>query len=188
MQDFKPVGDMVGYGTECLMTYDANMGVSPLYTYYVEDSGLAPEGDGWYDEDGAKADVTFSSGNGCVYQSAGDPLQYSGSVPKGAIPIIDLYDGFTCIGNASPVQKTMQDFKPIGDMVGYGTECLMTYDENMAVSPLYTYYVEDSGLAPEGDGWYDEEGLKADVTFEPGDGFVIQCAGDCTLEITKVID
>jgi len=82
----------------------------------------------------------------------------------------------------------MQDFKPVGDGVGFGGESLMTYDENMAVSPLYTYYIEDSGAAPEGDGWYDEDGAKADITFEPGDGFVIQCNGDCTLEITKVVD
>ena len=155
-----------------------------FYTYYVEDSGAAPDGNGWYDDDGNKVAVEIGTGIGVLFESDAVKVQVSGQVAKGTVEVTELNAGFTYVCNPTPVERSLQAFTPTGESAGFGGEAVQTFDETNDVTGFYTYYIEDSGAAPDGNGWYDDDGVKVeDVIFAPGQGFLFESSGDCTITV-----
>ena len=186
--DIVPVNDGSGFGTEIIQTFDEVNDVTGYYTYYCADM-YKPEGAGWYDEDdNCCNDLEIGgAGIGILLDSPAATIQFAGAVTRGAKEVYVENSGFTYVANATPVEIDIQDFKVTTDGVGFGMEIIQTFDEINDVTGYYTYYCEDM-YKPEGAGWYNEDDAKVTVPFAPGFGCLLDCQGDVTIELPKVLD
>ena len=158
-----------------LQTMDSDAVAQTMYVYATADeSGL--EADGWLNEDmDALADVTLLPGQGAIIATAAEiTIQNAGEV-SAAATVVSSVAGFTSLGNNSPVAISIQDVK-LGEGATSWSDNIQFLDTDAVAQTMYVYATADeSGL--EADGWLNEDlDALADVTIQPGEGFLIATA------------
>jgi len=176
LQSLIPSGAGVGgYGDIVIQTMDADGNWAGEYSWWTEEnSGLA---DGWYDVDFNLAEVALNYKQGVMVQAGEDVvLTYSGAVATGTIET-DAPNGYSMSGNATPVALNIQSITPVGDGVGgYGDIVIQTMDADGNWAGEYSWWTEEnSGLE---NGWYDVDFNYADVSINPGEGYMLQASAD----------
>ena len=176
LQSLIPSGSGVGgFGDIVIQTMDADGNWAGEYSWWTEaNSGLE---DGWYDVDFNWADVTLNYKQGVMVQAGDDVvLTYSGAVATGTIET-DAPNGYSMSGNATPVALSIQSITPVGDGVGgYGDIVIQTMDADGNWVGEYSWWTEaNSGLE---DGWYDVDFNYAEVSINPGEGYMLQASAD----------
>ena len=155
-----------------------------LYVYAsAAESGF--EADGWLSEDySGLADVTFQPGQSILIDTADSAkVTFAGAVST-EDTVVETVPGFNFVGNNTPIPVNIQDFS-IEGATDWGDN-IQVLDEGGATAALYVYAsAAESGF--EADGWLSEDysGL-ADVTFEAGQGILIDTADTASVTIPGV--
>ena len=155
-----------------------------LYVYATaEESGF--ESDGWLSEDySGLADITFQPGQSILIDTADSAtITFAGKVST-EDTVVETVSGFNFVGNNTPVELNIQDIT-IEGATDWGDN-IQVLDEGGATLALYVYAsAAESGF--ESDGWLSEDysGL-ADVTFDAGQGILIDTADTASVTIPGV--
>ena len=141
--------------------------------------------DGWLSEDfTGLADVTFAPGQSILIDTADTTtLTFAGQVST-EDTVVETVPGFNFVGNNTPVAVDIQDITISG--ATDWTDNIQILDEGGAGVSMYVYVsAAQSGF--EADGWLSEDftGL-ADVSFDPGQGILIDTADVATITIPGV--
>ena len=157
--------------------------VAAYFYATAEQSGF--ETDGWVSEDfTGLADVTFATGQSILIDTASPAvLTFAGQVST-EDTVVETVPGFNFVGNNTPVAVNIQDFTIVG--ATDWADNIQILDEGGATVSAYFYATaEQSGF--EADGWVSEDFTTlADVTFEPGQGILIDTADVATVTIPGV--
>lgn len=144
--------------------------------YYAtaDESGL--EADGWLNADmDALADVVLAPGQSAIIATAAEiTIQNAGEV-SAAATVVSSVAGFTSLGNNSPVAINIQDVK-LGEGATSWNDNIQFLDTDAVAQDAYYYATADeSGF--EADGWLNADmDALADVTIQPGEGFIVATA------------
>ena len=154
-------------------------GGSTIATYYYASAAESgAEADGWLDETFALADVTFAPGQSILIDTVDiASLTFAGKVST-EDTVVETVSGFNFVGNNTPVSLNIQDIK-ITNATDWGDN-IQVLDEGGSTIATY-YYASAAESGAEADGWLDETFALADVTFEPGQGLLID-----TVDIAEV--
>ena len=143
------------------------------------------EADGWLSEDGGSlADVTFEPGQSILIDTADTAtITFAGAVST-EDTVVDTVTGFNFVGNNTPVSLNIQDILITG--ATDWADNIQILDEGGATIAAYVYATAaESGY--DADGWLSEDGGSlADVTFEPGQGILIDTADTASVTIPGV--
>ena len=169
------LGDGATSWADNIQIMDSDAVAQDAYYYATTDeSGLAE--DGWINANGdALADIVLTPGQSAIIATAAEiTIQNSGEVAT-ANTVVSSVAGFTSLGNNSPVAISIQDVK-LGEGATSWNDNIQFLDTDAVAQDAYYYATADeSGLAE--DGWINADGdALADVTIQPGEGFIVATA------------
>ena len=119
--------------------------------------------------------------NSAYEDKSGAGYTAAGSVIKGVTKVFFNKDN-TLIGNIRPTPVDIQNIKlfaPEGEDLDNWMINIQTFTPGAGCAQQFGYFVrdDDEGLEWDGEGWYDfETYMKADKTFDPGEGFMLNSA------------
>ena len=174
IQDIKlDFGEGESTGVDNIQVLDEGGATIATYTWMPAD-WFGGEQDGWVDEDFVLANVTLSAGQGVLVDivEAGTSIVNAGQVADAPTTVTGV-QGFNFIGNNSPVAINIQDIKlDFVEGESTGVDNIQILDEGGATTATYTWMPAD-WFGGEQDGWVDEDFALADVTIQPGAGFLV---------------
>ena len=182
IQDIKIEG-ATDWGDNIQVLDEGGAGIAAYYYATAAESGF--EADGWVSEDFTSlADVTFAPGQSILIDTAGTTtLTFAGQVST-EDTVIETVPGFNFVGNNTPVALNIQDIK-IDGATDWGDNIQILDEGGAGVAAYYYATAAESGF--EADGWVSEDFTAlADVTFEPGQGILIDTADVATVTIPGV--
>ncbi len=199
-----------GAGLDMLQTLNKNGGTYEKYYWVNQKNGFAYQ-DGWYTKNllnGDESDLqflvkkTFKPGDGLWIKTIASQVEVSvsGNVKLNTTEFDLIENGFTAVGNCTPLPLKLQDIKLVaqeGDFnTGAGLDMLQTLNVNGGTAKKYYWVNQENGFAYK-DGWYtknllngDESDLEylADDTFQPGEGLWVKViSGKVKLTIPPVV-
>ena len=181
--DLVPAGDDAGWGgTEIIQTFDTEDGLAGYYVFYNEGMGYGPTG--WYDEEqNCVNDLPIGGkGIGMIFESAACPLRFCGAVGQGEQDLSGIQSGLTYVGNCTPIDHDIQDFKVTGDGAGWGgTEIIQTFDEGGGLVDYLVYW--DEGMGYGDTGWYNESNERVELPVPAGRAFIFESDGSFGLQL-----
>ena len=162
------------------------------YSYYTAED--APDGAakaGWFDGNGVRVNKVFQPGEGFVTVSDYEfgKIQSAGSVPT-ENTILAVGTGVNTCGNTTSADLSIQkievgvDVDENGELLAFNSETeeelytggftVMTLTDGGETDANYSYYTAED--APDGvskAGWFDGAGVRVNLTFGAGTGFII---------------
>ena len=191
IQQFKIVGDGVGYGTETFSVWEGVPTVVEGSEFTYWDATMDPDGEAtesyWGDSSCIKASFSIAPGQSIAINCSGDLVaQTSGEVSDGKVEFSSV-EGNNFTGNPFPAEIDIQAIKIAGDGVGYGTETFTVWEGAPTVveGSEFTYW--DATMDPDGEAtesyWGDSSCVKVKYPISIGQGFVINCTEGRTVSM-----
>ena len=197
IQDVKIMGENVtGDAAQSLQILDdeGNVQDEDFYSWFNAGQAYKDAPVGWYDENFDPAERALDIGQAFLLSNDDGEytIQFSGEVVFSSIPAYECAEGYTSIGNITPIAKDIQKFVLSGENVtGDAAQSLQILDSegNVPDEDFYSWFNAGQAYKDAPAGWYDENFDPAVRDIEPGQAFLISNdEGESTISIPGVDD
>lgn len=169
------LGDGATSWADNLQIMDDDSVAQTMYVYATADESGFDE-DGWVNEEVTDlADVVLTPGQSVLIATSAEiSILNSGEVAT-ANTVVSSVAGFNSLGNNSPSPINIQDVK-LGAGATSWNDNIQFLDTDSVAQTMYVYATADESGFDE-DGWVNEDVTDlADVTIQPGEGFLVATA------------
>lgn len=143
---------------------------------------------GWYHQEtgGLSNDVVIAYGMGMMLRVNAEKdctLTYAGEVVRSPVFVADCAGYYRC-GNITPVTISITNLVPTATSLAAGDFQLFTYDKERVQEGTFQYKpYKKIGQTVVQAGWYNQETgeMEKNLTFKPGDGFLLRTSKAGTL-------
>lgn len=197
IQDVKIIGaNVTGEGAQSLQILDSegNVQDEDYYGWYNAGEAYKNSPAGWFDGNFDAIERPLDLGQAFLLSNDDGEytIQFSGKVVFTSIPAYECAEGYTSVGNITPIAKDIQKFALAGENVtGEGAQSLQILDSegNVPDEDYYGWYNAGEAYKNSPTGWYDGNFDLAVRDIEPGQSFLISNDdGESTISIPGVDD